>query len=48
MATFLIILAIGLYAGYIIKRQIANWKKGKYCGCNCDGCSGSCHKDFHK
>ncbi|RDU24264.1 FeoB-associated Cys-rich membrane protein [Anaerosacchariphilus polymeriproducens] len=48
MASLLIILAIGVYAGFVIKRQISNWKKGKYCGSNCDGCSGGCHKDLNK
>lgn len=47
MASSIIIIgAIALYAGFVIRRQIINWKKGKYCGCDCEGCGGSCHKTF--
>lgn len=38
--TFVLILAICGYAGYVIYKRIKDFRRGKYCSCGCDGCSG--------
>lgn len=46
MVTVLIVLAIGIYTGFVIHRQIQNWKSGKFCNCDGQGCAGSCQKNI--
>lgn len=46
MIEILILGVIVIYAGYVVYKKYKDIKKGKFCGCGCDGCSSQskCHK----
>ncbi len=42
MVAIIIVALIGVYSGWVIYKKIKDAKEGKFCSCNCDGCSSSC------
>lgn len=43
-ATIFIGLILLIYVGFVVKRKVTDVKNGKFCSCNCEGCSGKCGK----
>ncbi len=40
MAEIMIMVVIAGYAAWVIKRKIRRFRQGKFCECDCAGCSG--------
>lgn len=43
VAGIAILLLVGIYSAFVIRRKIRDVKAGKYCSCSgCSGCAGGC------
>lgn len=45
MASIIIVVAIVIYAAFVIRKKVKDMKAGKFCSCGCSDCPSSkkCH-----
>lgn len=42
--SILIAAAIALYAGWVIRKKVRDFRRGKFCDCGCGSCDCGCGK----